>query len=65
MDNLSTSLAASFERVGWAAVLAAVQSGCSVEEAHALLRAAAAASDTTVEKLADDVVHGRFIFNAP
>jgi hypothetical protein len=49
-----TSLVASFEYVAWAALLAAVQSRCSVEDAHILLRETAAA-ETAVDQLAAEV----------
>ncbi|MGO9874775.1 MAG: hypothetical protein ACLPVY_13360 [Acidimicrobiia bacterium] len=65
MDNLSISIAASFDRFDWAALLVSVQAGCSVDDARTLLWNTADATDMTLEELADDVVHGRVTFYEP
>jgi AmiR/NasT family two-component response regulator len=64
VDNLSISIAASRDLVDWAARLVAVEAGCSFDDAYALMRNTADASDTTIECVADEVVAGRVSFGA-
>jgi AmiR/NasT family two-component response regulator len=53
------------ELVAWATLLVSVQARCSHDDARALIRRTAAATDTTLEDVADLVVNGRVRFDEP